>query len=165
MPAGLRLTATPAQHFSGRTPFDRDSTLWCSFMMEPPPEHSASGAIYFGADTGFSPHFRQIAEKFANIRAAILPIGAYRPEWFMGEVHCSPAEAVEAHRILDTGISIACHFGTFPLADDGEFEAVEDLRKALAARPSEGEFVVPEFGEALMIESMAERETMSGTED
>jgi L-ascorbate metabolism protein UlaG (beta-lactamase superfamily) len=135
-------------------------------MMEPPPEHAASGAIYFGADTGFGPHFQAIADKFPSLRAAILPIGAYRPEWFMGEVHCSPAEAVEAHRILGARTSIACHFGTFPLADDGEVEAEEELKRALAARPVEGEFVVPKFGEALEMESLAaERETMSGTED
>jgi L-ascorbate metabolism protein UlaG (beta-lactamase superfamily) len=165
MGAGLRLTATPAQHFSGRTPFDRDSTLWCSFMIEPPAEHASSGAIYFGADTGFGPHFQQIADKFSNLRASMLPIGAFRPEWFMGEVHCSPAEAVEAHRILGARTSIACHFGTFPLADDGEIEAEEELKRALVSRPVEGEFVVPKFGEALEIESLAERETISGTED
>jgi L-ascorbate metabolism protein UlaG (beta-lactamase superfamily) len=164
--AGLRLTATPAQHFSGRTPFDRDSTLWCSFMIEPPAAQAASGAIYFGADTGFGPHFQQIADKFPRLRAAILPVGAFRPEWFMGEVHCSPAEAVEAHRILGARMSIACHFGTFPLADDGEIEAEEELMRTLAARPIEGEFVVPKFGEALEVESLAaERETMSGAED
>lgn len=161
----LRLTATPAQHFSGRTPFDRDTTLWCSFMIEPPEEHAASGAIYFGADTGFGKHFEQIAKAFPLIRASILPIGAYRPEWFMGEVHCSPAEAVEAHRILGAPTSIACHFGTFPLADDGDVEAIEELKRALRAARPEGEFLVPEFGEAIDIDSLAERETIFGTED
>jgi L-ascorbate metabolism protein UlaG (beta-lactamase superfamily) len=166
LPAGMRLTCTPAQHFSGRTPFDRDSTLWCSFAIEPPREHADSGAIYFGADTGFGPHFPAIATKFPSIRAAILPIGAYRPEWFMGEVHCSPFEAVEAHRILQPKVSIGCHFGTFPLADDGQNEAIEDLHKALRAQPIQGEFIVPEFGAANDIATAAERrETMSGTED
>jgi L-ascorbate metabolism protein UlaG (beta-lactamase superfamily) len=166
MPGGLRLTATPAQHFSGRTPFDRDTTLWCSFMIEPPSEFAASGSIYFGADTGFGPHFEKIAHRFPSIRTAILPIGAYRPEWFMGEVHCSPSESVEAHRVLRSQLSIACHFGTFPLADDGEVEAEEELKRALMAKPVEGEFVVPQFGEALEIDALAtERETMSGTED
>jgi L-ascorbate metabolism protein UlaG (beta-lactamase superfamily) len=166
LPAGLRLTATPAQHFSGRTPFDRDSTLWCSFMVEPPASHAGSGAIYFGADTGFGPHFQEIANRFASIRVAILPIGAYRPEWFMGEVHCSPRESVEAHRILGAPLSIACHFGTFPLADDGEVEAEQELARALAENYVQGEFLVPRFGEAVEIPAVAEqRETMSGTED
>ena len=164
--AGVRLTATPAQHFSGRTPFDRDSTLWCSFMIEPPKEFAASGNIYFGADTGFGPHFEQIAKRFSPIRTSILPIGAYRPEWFMGEVHCSPAEAVEAHRVLGAPLSIACHFGTFPLADDGEYEAQGALQQTLKERPVKGEFVVPRFGEAVDVPSIAEgRETLSGTED
>jgi L-ascorbate metabolism protein UlaG (beta-lactamase superfamily) len=166
LPGGLRLTCTPAQHFSGRTPFDRDSTLWCSFAIEPPREYAESGAIYFGADTGFGPHFTAIAEKFPEMRAAILPIGAYRPEWFMGEVHCSPAESAEAHRILRPQISIACHFGTFALADDGQTEPVEELQRALRARPAAGEFAVPEFGAAIDVAALGqERETMSGTED
>ncbi len=163
---GLRLVCTPAQHFSGRTPFDRDTTLWCSFMIEPPDGYSDSGAIYFAADTGFGPHFKQIAERFPDIRASIIPIGAYRPEWFMGEVHCSPSEALEAHRILHSPYSVGCHFGTFPLADDGEAEPREQIEAALKARPIEGEFVIPRFGEGLEVESLSEeRERLSGTED
>jgi L-ascorbate metabolism protein UlaG (beta-lactamase superfamily) len=166
LPRGLRLTSTPAQHFSGRTPLDRDTTLWCSFIIEPPEEHAASGAIYFGADTGFGQHFEQIAKAFPLIRASILPIGAYRPEWFMGEVHCSPSQAVEAHQVLGSATSIACHFGTFPLADDGDAEAVEELQRALAVNRIQGAFLVPAFGQAIEIDSLAqERETMFGTED
>ena len=79
---------------------------------------------------------------------AILPIGAFRPQWFMGEVHMSPEEAVRAHLQLGARISIASHFGTFRLADDGEDEPVQRLREAMChAELNEKEFWVLACGE------------------
>jgi L-ascorbate metabolism protein UlaG (beta-lactamase superfamily) len=108
---------TPARHFSGRGLFDRDRALWCSYVVDSP-----SGRIYFGADTGFGPHFQDTKDRFGEFRLALLPIGAYEPRWFMSPVHVSPEEAVEAHRILDPEHSIAIHHGTFPLADEPQHE-------------------------------------------
>jgi L-ascorbate metabolism protein UlaG (beta-lactamase superfamily) len=148
LPNGARLVCVPAQHFSGRTPFDRDTTLWCGFVLVPPPGSANSGAIYFAADTGFGPHFEMIAKKFSNLRLSILPIGAFRPEWFMGEVHCSPHEAVKAHKVLGTRLSVASHFGTFPLADDGEEEPLQRLAEALQEEGlTSKDFRVLNFGE------------------
>ncbi len=147
LPCGVRLTCVPAQHFSGRTPFDRDTTLWCGFVLSPA-ESERSGAIYFAADTGFGPHFEMVSKKFPNLRLSILPIGAFRPEWFMGEVHCSPKESVRAHRVLGTRKSVASHFGTFPLADDGELEPLERLAEALQEEGlTPDDFRVLDFGE------------------
>jgi L-ascorbate metabolism protein UlaG (beta-lactamase superfamily) len=144
----MKLICVPAQHFSGRTPFDRDTTLWCGFVLVPLPEFASSGAIFFAADTGFGPHFEMIANEFPNLRLSILPIGAFRPEWFMGEVHCSPREAVKGHKILGTHLSVASHFGTFPLADDGETEPIERLAEHLQEEGlTTGEFRILQFGE------------------
>lgn len=129
--SGVRITCTPAQHFSGRTPWDRDGTLWCGFALTPPESGIEGKSIYFAGDTGFGPVFSQVASRFPRPRLALLPIGAYRPIWFMGAVHCSPEDAVEAHRILQPGLSVATHFGTFPLADDGFDEALVQLNAAL----------------------------------
>jgi L-ascorbate metabolism protein UlaG (beta-lactamase superfamily) len=139
----MRITAVPAQHFSGRSPFNRDSTLWCGFVVE-----SSSATICFAGDSGMGPHFEQIGQQFPSIDLAILPIGAFRPEWFMGEVHMSPAEAVQAHLRLGAKSSVASHFCTFRLADDGQDEPVERLREALAHTDLNGtEFLVPGLGE------------------
>jgi L-ascorbate metabolism protein UlaG (beta-lactamase superfamily) len=122
----MRVHCVPAQHFSGRTLFDRNRTLWCGWACE------AKGAnIYFAGDTGFGDHFQAIQEKFGPIRLALLPIGAFRPEWFMGPIHMSPEEAISAQRILCARASIAIHFGTFALADDGQMEPVDRLRSRL----------------------------------
>jgi len=123
---GIRLTCLPAWHFSSRGLFDRNTTLWSGFMMEGPP-----GQIYFAGDTGYGPFFEEIARQFTRIRLAILPIGAYRPRWFMSPVHMGPDEAVRAHQVLNATQSMAIHFGTFALADDGDAEPIELLNSTL----------------------------------
>jgi len=118
----------PAQHFSGRGLFDRNGTLWAGYVIE----NKTVGKLYFAGDSGYGPHFAAIGEQFGPLQLALIPIGAYKPNWFMSPVHCSPAEAVRIHADVRSEQSVAIHFGTFPLADDGETEPVDDLRKALA---------------------------------
>jgi L-ascorbate metabolism protein UlaG (beta-lactamase superfamily) len=137
------VTAVPAQHFSGRSLFGIERTLWCGFIFQ-----TNETTIYFAGDTGAGPHIEQIARHFPEIDLAILPIGAFRPEWFMGEVHMSPQDAVDAHLSLRTRVSVASHFGTFPLADDGDDEAVEVLANVLGRTEMRRScFWVLEFGE------------------
>ena len=83
-------------------------------------------------DTGWGGHFAEIGRRFAPIRAALLPIGSYLPRWFMNPVHIDPAQAVDAHFALGARTSVAIHFGTFALGDDGEYDPVRDLHDALA---------------------------------
>jgi L-ascorbate metabolism protein UlaG (beta-lactamase superfamily) len=99
---GITVTGIPARHFSGRGLFDRDRSLWSGFMIETP-----SGSICFAADTGFGGHFAEIRERLGAPRLALLPIGAFRPEWFMSRVHMSPDEALEAHRQLGADTTVA----------------------------------------------------------
>ncbi|MBO0949825.1 MBL fold metallo-hydrolase [Fibrella forsythiae] len=117
----------PAQHFSGRGMFDRDATLWAGYVID----NKAVGKLYFAGDSGYGPHFKAIGSQFGPIRLALIPIGAYKPNWFMSPVHVNPTEAVLIHQDVRSVQSVAIHFGTFPLADDGEGEPVTDLKKAL----------------------------------
>jgi L-ascorbate metabolism protein UlaG (beta-lactamase superfamily) len=123
---GVHVHAVPAQHFSGRGLFDRDRALWAGFVVTGP-----AGAMYFAGDTGFAPHFGQIRERFGPPRLALLPIGAFRPEWFMSRVHMSPDDALRAHEILGTETSLGIHFGTFRLTDDGQDEPAERIAALL----------------------------------
>lgn len=123
---GVRVHAVPAQHFSSRGLTDRDANLWCGYVIETP-----RGPIYFAGDTGWGPHFEMIRERFGAPRLALLPIGAFRPEWFMRAVHISPAEAVRAAQLMRAAVSIPMHYGTFHLGDDGQDEPVDALRRAL----------------------------------
>lgn len=140
--SGVQAMCVPAQHFSGRGVADRDATLWAGFVVRGP-----RGAVYFAGDTGMGPHFARIRERVGRPRLALLPIGAFRPEWFMSRVHTSPDDALDAHRILGATLSMAIHFGTFQLADDGQHEAPERLRALLAGTREEATFWVPQHGE------------------
>jgi len=130
---GTTIHCVPAQHFSGRGLFDRDATLWCGYVVE----NRAAGKLYFAGDSGYGPHFRKIGERLGPMRLSLIPIGAFKPEWFMSPIHCSPAQAVQIHHDVRSRQSVAMHYGTFPLADDGEDEPVTDLEKALGRSADE----------------------------
>jgi L-ascorbate metabolism protein UlaG (beta-lactamase superfamily) len=143
----LPVTVTPAQHFSARTPFDRNRALWGGFLIE-----AHGRRIFHAGDTGYGPHFRVIGERLGPIDLALLPIGAYEPRWFMKDVHLTPAEAVQAHLDLGARQSVAMHFGTFQLTPEGIDQPVRDLSVALRDRavPAE-QFRTLETGESLLV--------------
>lgn len=141
----IKITFVPAQHWSSRGLTDRRTSLWGGYVIT-----SVDGSVYFAGDTGWGRHFEQIGQKFAPIRLAILPIGAFRPLWFMSDVHISPEEALRAHDALQASTSIGMHFGTFALADDGQLEPTLRLELAKAKRyPDLLRFWALEFGEGI----------------
>lgn len=115
--ADLALTATPAQHFSGRRIDNRNGTLWCGWVIR-----SARHAVFFAGDTGAHPVFPEIGQRLGPFDAVLMPIGAYDPEWFMGPVHINPEHAVAAFRDLGPPAGeptmVAMHWGTFQLTDE-----------------------------------------------
>lgn len=147
LPGGLILTCVPAQHFSARGVLDRDATLWCGYVIS-----GTQGNIYFAGDSGYGSFFKSIGEKFGEMRCSLIPIGAYRPEWFMSPIHISPAQAVQVHTDVKSKQSFAIHFGTFPLADDGQEQPLTDLAKALKDQQIEpNRFVALKEGEGILV--------------
>lgn len=140
----LSIQSVPAQHFSGRGISDRDATLWCGYVIK-----NYQGNIYFAGDTGYNEFtFKEIGMRCAPISVALIPIGAFKPAWFMSPIHCSPAQAVQIHFDVNALQSIATHFGTFPLADDGEDEPTTELIQAMKeAKLAEEKFLVLKEGE------------------
>lgn len=126
---GVTITVVPARHFSARGLSDRDANLWGGFVISGP-----SGNVYFAGDTGRGGHFAEIGERFAPIRCAMLPIGAFLPRWFMQPVHIDPQQAVDAHVALGAATSVAMHFGTFALGDDGIDDPVRELQRVITQR-------------------------------
>jgi L-ascorbate metabolism protein UlaG (beta-lactamase superfamily) len=142
--APMPVTLTPAQHFSARTPFDRNRALWGGFMFE-----AGGKRIFFAGDSGYGPHFTAIRQRLGSPAVALLPIGAYEPRWFMREIHMNPEEAVQAHIDVGAAHSIGMHFGTFQLTTEGIDDPVVGLAAALGARQvSEEAFRAPAFGES-----------------
>jgi L-ascorbate metabolism protein UlaG (beta-lactamase superfamily) len=143
--APIRITSVPAQHFSARGLSDRDATLWGGYVIA-----SDAGNVYFAGDTGWGKHFAEVRDRFTPVRLALLPIGAYLPRWFMKPAHITPAEAVDAHGELKAGTSVAMHYGTFALGDDGDRQPIEDLERAIAKKRAGG-FKVLEFGQGFEV--------------
>ena len=138
---GLRITATQARHFSARTPFDRNRTLWAGFMIQ-----GEAGRVLFAGDSAAGGHWQTIRKRLGAPDVALLPVGAYEPRWFMAAAHMNPAEAVDAHLALQARQSIGMHFGTFQLTDEAIDAPVVALAEAAAALPP-GQFVTHGFGE------------------
>jgi len=119
------ISSVPVKHFSGRGLGDTNQTLWSGYMIE-----TGGKQIFFAGDTGYGEFYKLIHERFGDVDLALLPIGAYRPRWFMRPIHMSPEEAVLAHLDVGAKQSIGMHFGTFPMADDGQEEPVGDMERA-----------------------------------
>ncbi|WP_245856027.1 MBL fold metallo-hydrolase [Paenibacillus rigui] len=122
---GLELHFVPAQHWTRRTLWDTNRSHWGGWVVQPE-RHSGREAVYFAGDSGYFPGFRQIGERFA-IRYALMPIGAYEPEWFMSMQHVTPEEAVQAFVEVQAELFIPMHYGAFRLADDTPKEALDRL--------------------------------------
>jgi L-ascorbate metabolism protein UlaG (beta-lactamase superfamily) len=135
------VTLVPARHFSARSLNDRNNALWGGFVVQ-----SAAGSIYFAGDTAYGPHFAEIARRFAPIKLALIPIGAYRPRWFMGAVHLSPEEAVQAALDLKTQAAVPMHYGTFQLSEEAMDDPLNDLKRETKRRQVKN-FVVLKPGE------------------
>jgi L-ascorbate metabolism protein UlaG (beta-lactamase superfamily) len=144
---GCEMTLTPAQHFSARTPFDRNRALWGGFVLR-----TQAVRIYFAGDTAYAGCFSDIRRKLGPIDLALLPIGAYEPRWFMQAVHMNPAEAVQAHLDVEAAQSIAMHFGTFQLTAEGIDEPPRALGEACdAGNLPRSRFRTLEAGESLRV--------------
>ncbi|MDQ3556469.1 MAG: MBL fold metallo-hydrolase, partial [Gemmatimonadota bacterium] len=93
-PAGaLRVTCLPAQHWTSRTPWDRQQKLWASWAIGT----AAGRRVYFGGDSGWFPGYGEIGGRAGPFDAVLMPVGAYDPRWFMKPVHMNPEEAVRAY--------------------------------------------------------------------
>jgi L-ascorbate metabolism protein UlaG (beta-lactamase superfamily) len=140
---GLRFHAVPAQHFSGRTPFDRNEMLWSGWVIETP-----AGKVYFSGCTGYAPLFQEIGKRLGPMRLSFIPVGGYSPRWFMRSMHADPPEAVRIHQDVRSEQSVGMHWATFKLTDEHLSEPPLYLRKALQeAGISEERFIVMKIGE------------------
>jgi L-ascorbate metabolism protein UlaG (beta-lactamase superfamily) len=143
------IVLTPAQHFSARSPMDRNRALWGGFILE-----AGGHRIFFAGDTAYAPFFRDVRQRFGPMGLALLPIGAYEPRWFMQAVHMNPAEAAQAHLDLEASESVGMHFGTFQMTTEGIDEPLRALEDACRARNIPlSSFRTLDFGESIRLDS------------
>lgn len=139
---GLVVTATPAQHFSGRGPWDTNRTLWASWVFE-----SAGQRIFFSGDSGYFGGFRQIGERFGAFDAVCIENGAYDPAW--PGIHMRPEETLRAFLDLHGKLLVPIHNSTFDLAFHPWSEPLETI--ARLAETQGIALATPQLGEPVTI--------------
>ncbi len=137
----VKYTFVPSQHSTRRNPWDSNSSHWGGWMLEAVQHphggrrasetgggmnRSAASCIYFAGDSGYFSGFKDIGKRF-NVDIALMPIGAYEPEWFMGPQHVTPEEALRAFKDTGASVFVPMHYGAFKLADDTPREALDRL--------------------------------------
>jgi L-ascorbate metabolism protein UlaG (beta-lactamase superfamily) len=135
---GLRLTATPARHYSRRGLADSPAILWCSWVVA-----ADNVRVFHGGDTGYFPGMLDIGVAHGPFAATMLPIGAYHDLW--PDVHMTPEEAVLAHHELGGCALLPMHWGTFNLAPHPWAEPIE--RAIRAARQTGALLLTPQPGQ------------------
>jgi L-ascorbate metabolism protein UlaG (beta-lactamase superfamily) len=138
----VTVTAAPAQHFSGRTLWDRNKTLWASWSLK-----SGNERIFYSGDTGYFAGFKEIAQKLGPIDIALMENGAYDSYW--PTVHMSPEETVQAFQDLGARTLYLVHNSTFDLAFHTWKDPLERV-SALAAQRGIN-LATPEIGEVLTL--------------
>ena len=124
----ITLHAVPARHWSMRSLWDRNRSLWCGWVI-----HHPALRFYFSGDSGYSERLAEIGRRLGPFDLAALPIGAYAPRWFMQEQHMDPQQSVTLYQQLGAPRAIPMHWGVFELADESLDEPPEQLRQALQA--------------------------------
>ncbi len=145
---GVRVTLVPVQHWSKRTLWDTNQTLWGGWVME------AGGLkVIHTGDLGYSKDARDIGERLGPFDLALIPIGAYAPRWFMKTMHVDPAEAVQVRADLKASRAVGMHWGTFEhLTDEPLDEPPQELARQRASAGLEPEdFDVMRIGETRTI--------------
>lgn len=113
----------PSQHWSRRGLNDANATLWGGFVIQ-----GSSVRLYHSGDTAYFDGFHEIGRRLGPLDAALLPIGAYDPAWFMSKQHMNPEEATRAFADLAARQFVAMHWGTFQLTDEPLDEPPARLR-------------------------------------
>ena len=145
----IKITAVPAQHFSGRGLRDRNKTLWASWVVE-----TRDHKIFFSGDTGVTPEAKAIAEEFGPFEVNFMAIGAYNEAWH--HIHVNPEEAIQLHQDLGAKKLIPMHWASFNLAPHSWREPMERLMNAAKKQGIAHNIQVPQVGELISPSSQPE---------
>ncbi|CAG9988460.1 unnamed protein product [Clonostachys byssicola] len=162
-----RVSCLPCQHTSARSPFDKDTTLWCSWAVR-----TGEKSVWFGGDTGYRavplvpegvddygpefaslprcPQFKQIGDMRGPFDLGLIPIGAYHPRAAFSGMHANPFDSVEIFRDTQCKRAMGIHWGTWALTSEDVLEPPKLLKEALKRREiaEEGVFDVCDIGES-----------------
>lgn len=145
----IKLSFLPAYHWSQRGLFDRNKSLWGSWMIE-----SAEGTIYFAGDTAYSKHFKAIGQTFPHIDIALMPVAPCEPHHWMKLSHVNAEEAGQGFIDLGARIFVPMHWGTFWFGTDHPLMAIERINawwQKHVSQESAASLEVLKFGQTLKL--------------
>lgn len=119
----LKITFLPARHWSQRSLFDQNKSLWGSWMVE-----SKTDKIYFAGDTAYGDHFKEINKNFSDISMALMPVGPCEPSRWMCHSHMNAEDAGRAFVDLNAKSFVPMHWGTFYFGTDNFDTPIERLQ-------------------------------------
>lgn len=138
----LQIVSTPARHFSGRGILDRNTTLWCSYVIK-----GKEKSVYFSGDSGYSKEFKTIGQKYGPFDLSIMECGQYNEDWRL--IHMLPAETVQASIDLQSKLVLPIHWGAFSLAVHSWYEPVEIF--AQEAQQKNVNYITPKIGSLTIV--------------
>ncbi|PKF81213.1 hydrolase [Vibrio sp. vnigr-6D03] len=142
---GIKFVATPSQHFSGRGLFDRDKTLWASWVIQ-----SETHNLFFSGDSGYFNGFKQIGEKYGPFDVTMVETGAYNELW--SDIHMMPEGSMQAHLDLKGHYMMPIHNGTFDLSLHDWYEPFE--RVLDLATQNNVTLLTPKFGQEIALDNV-----------
>lgn len=138
----LTFISTPSRHFSGRGLFDRNSTLWSSWVIK-----GKEVSIFFSGDSGYNKSFKEIGERYGPFDLTLMECGQYNEGW--SEIHMMPEETVQAHIDLKGQLLLPIHWGAFKLSVHSWQEPIERLLKK--ANSLHVNVTTPKIGEVVIL--------------
>ena len=141
---GLTLRCTPSRHFSGRGLGNRNSTLWCSWVVQ-----GASKRVFYTGDGGYGPHFAAIGRQYGPFDLALVECGQYNESW--AEIHMRPEQSVQAARDVRAAVMLPVHWGAFT---ESLHAWNEPVTRATAEAARLGQVMTtPHLGEPVILEN------------
>ncbi|MDR2581022.1 MAG: MBL fold metallo-hydrolase [Fibromonadaceae bacterium] len=139
----LRFVCTPARHFSKRTLFKHNETLWASWAFI-----GSKHRLFFSGDTGYGPHFKQVGHHYGPFDLTLIENGQYSIYWPYS--HVTPEQGVQAHLDLQGKTMMPIHWGSFDLSIHDWWEPIE--RAVKAAEIQKVKLLTPQVGQTLRVD-------------
>ena len=141
---GLTVALTPARHFSGREPFNIDTTLWGGWVIL-----GKNTRLFTSGDGGYDPHFKEVGKKHGPFDITLIEGGQYYRRW--AAIHMTPEQSVQANLDVNGKTMMLMHWGAFTLANHSWKEPIERALKE--AKKREVNIIAPKIGETVLLDS------------
>lgn len=138
---GIKISAVEGVHYSGRSPFDRNKTLWNSYVIKTKDKN-----IFWGGDTGYGKHFARIGKVYGPFDLAALEIDGWNTGW--PNTHLFPHEVVQAALDLRVHHLLPIHWAVFDLALHPLHESIDMLLEE--AKNKDLRIITPRMGEKIV---------------